>query len=67
MNAICFPAAIPAELCSVNDELKAIYNSTDTICVWIFESREDRNRFVKETAGMTKAEREAFYLDNFAC
>ena len=56
---ICIKAAIPHEVCEIDDELKAIYHSQDTVCIWVFNTREDRNRFQDETAGMRKAEREA--------
>lgn len=61
----CVKADIPAELCDIDDELKAIYHSRDTVCIWVFRSRADRNRFVDETAGMNKAAREAHYLAHF--
>ena len=65
MEAICLPVAIPPELNAIDDELKAIYHSSGSICIWVFDSRADRNRFVEESIGMTKAERERFY-DTFA-
>ena len=52
---------IPNFLCEIDDELKAIYHSKDSVCIWVFGSREDRNNFVDETAGMLKAERESYY------
>ena len=52
---------IPHSLCEIDDELKAIYHSKDSVCIWVFGSREDRNNFVDETAGMLKAERESHY------
>ena len=52
---------IPHSLCKIDDELKTIYHSKDSICIWVFGSREDRNNFVDETAGMLKAERESHY------
>ena len=62
---ICIKTEIPQEICDIDDELKAIYHSKDTLCIWIFESMEDRNRFMKETIGMLKEERdkhfESFY------
>ncbi|MGB7374225.1 hypothetical protein [Pontixanthobacter sp.] len=61
MAAICIPAAIPPELCAIDDELKAIYHSADSVCIWVFKSRKDRNRFVEESAGMVKSEREALF------
>ena len=62
---ICISAEIPAELCAIDDERKAIYHSNNSVCIWVFVSVEERNRFVKEPAGMTKAEREDFYLSHF--
>ena len=56
---ICIQAEIPQDVCKIDDELKAIYHSEDTVCIWVFQSREDRNRFQDETAGMGKAQREA--------
>ena len=52
---------IPKSLCKIDDELKAIYHSKDTLCIWVFQTREDRNKFVDDTAGMIKAERESHY------
>ena len=43
---ICIKTEIPQEICNIDDELKAIYHSKDTICLWIFKNREDRNRFM---------------------
>ena len=59
---ICIKAEIPDEICQIDDELKAIYHSKDTICIWIFKSRNERNKFVEETVGMKKKERENHYL-----
>jgi hypothetical protein len=56
---ICIQAEIPQDVCKIDDELKAIYHSEDTVCIWVFRTREDRNRFQDETAGMKKAQREA--------
>ena len=52
---------MPNFLCEIDDELKAIYHSKDSVCIGVFGSREDRNNFVDETAGMLKAERESHY------
>ena len=52
---------IPQEICDIDDELKAIYHSKETICIWVFESREDRNRFMDQTAGMLKDAREKHF------
>lgn len=63
--AVCVPVAMPDELNAIDDELKAIYHGPDTVCVWVFATREDRNRFVEETAGMNKAEREAVFEQRY--
>ena len=58
---ICIKADIPEKICKINDELKAIYHSSDTVCIWVFESMENRNKFMQETIGMAKKERENYY------
>ena len=58
---ICIKANIPEELSKIDDELKAIYHSTDTICFFIFKTRELRNEFIERTKGMNKLEREKIY------
>ena len=62
---ICIKAKIPKEICDIGDELKAIYHSSDSVCIWVFETRDDRNRFMEETVGMMKDEREAYFEANF--
>ncbi|MCH2264703.1 MAG: hypothetical protein MK371_07375 [SAR86 cluster bacterium] len=62
---ICIKAKIPKEICDIDDELKAIYHSSDSVCIWVFETRDDRNRFMEETVGMMKDEREAYFEANF--
>ena len=57
----CIRVTIPQSICEIDDELKAIYHSKDTVSIWVFGSRADRNSFVDETAGMLKAERENHY------
>ena len=32
MTMICIKTEIPQEICNIDDELKAIYHSKDTIC-----------------------------------
>ena len=49
---ICIKTEIPQEICDIDDELKAIYHSKDTVCIWVFETRIDRNRFMDETTGI---------------
>ena len=58
---ICIKAEIPKELNDIDDELKAIYHSKDTVCIWVLKTREDRNRFVDEASGMLKDEREKHF------
>ena len=60
---ICINAEIPADICDIDDELKAIYHSRDTACIWVFKTRQDRNNFMDKTAGMKKNERENYYLE----
>ena len=58
---ICIKTEIPKELNDIDDELKAIYHSKDTVCFYIFKSRNLRNEFVEKTKGMNKDEREKVY------
>jgi len=60
------PVDIPKELCIIDDELKAIYHSKNTVCIWIFETRDDRNDFMNATAGMDKATRVEHYEKNYS-
>ena len=58
---ICIKIEMPQEICDIDDELKAIFHSKDTVCIWVFKNREDRNKFMDDTAGMIKDEREGHY------
>ena len=58
---ICIKTVIPQEIYDIDDELKAIYHSKDAVCIWVFKTREDRNRFMDETVGMLKDEREGHF------
>ena len=58
---ICVKTNIPEELTKIDDELKAIYHSRDTVCFFIFKTREQRNEFIERTKGMNKLEREKVY------
>ena len=49
---ICIKANIPEELNEIDDELKAVYHSKDTVCFFILKTRELRNKFIEETKGM---------------
>ena len=55
---ICIKANIPEDLNEIDDELKAVYQSKDTVCFFILKTRELRNKFIEETNGMIKSERE---------
>ena len=51
---ICIKTKIPLEICEINDELKAIYHCKDSVCIWVFINRVERNKFMDETIGMLK-------------
>ena len=56
---------IPKEICDIDDELKAIYHSHDTVCIWVFKTRDGRNNFMDNTVGMLKKDREDYYISNY--
>ena len=58
---ICIKANIRKELNDINDEFKAIYHSKNTVCFYIFENREMRNKFLDKIKGMSKFNREIIY------
>ena len=60
---ICIKAEIPRELNDIEDELKAIYHSKDTVSFYIFKTRELRNEFIEKTKGMDKENREKIYKE----
>ena len=62
---ICIKTKIPEEICKIDDELKAIYHSKDSVCIWVFKTRNDRNKFMDETVGMLKKEREDYSISNY--
>jgi hypothetical protein len=62
---ICINAEILEDLCQIDDELKAIYHSKDSVCIWVFKTRKDRNDFVEETVGMNKNQRTNHYNANY--
>jgi len=64
MIMICIKTKIPQSVCDIDDELKAIYHSQDSLCIWVFKTREDRNRFMDDTIGMLKDDRQS-YFDTF--
>ena len=58
---ICIKTKIPKELSLIDDELKAIYHSKDTIFFFVFKTRKDRNEFIERSKGMKKIQREELY------
>lgn len=58
---ICIKTNIPSEIYEIDDELKAIYHSQDSVCIWVLKTREDRNKFMEETVGMVKEDREEYF------
>ncbi|MFK7815413.1 MAG: hypothetical protein AB8B92_03675 [Gammaproteobacteria bacterium] len=58
---LCIKAKIPAAICDIDDELKAIYHSKNSVCIFVFKTREDRNKFLDKTIGMKKQAREQYY------
>lgn len=60
---ICIKTEIPKELNNIDDELKAIYHSKDTVCFYIFKTRELRNEFIEKTKAMNKDSREQIYKE----
>jgi hypothetical protein len=60
---ICIKADIPKELNDIDDGLKAIYHSKNTVCFFTFQNREYRNKFIEKTKGMKKVERENIYQE----
>ena len=61
---ICIKAEIPIELNDIEDVLQVIYHSKDTVCFYIFKTRELRNKFIEKTKGMNKESREQIYKEN---
>ena len=61
----CIKVDIPQSICEIDDELKAIYHSKDTICIWVFKTRDERNKFVDDTIGMLKVDRENHFEKYF--
>ena len=58
---ICIKAEIPNELNDINDELKAIYHSRDTVCFIFLNQEIYEMSLQKKQKGMNKDEREIIY------
>ena len=56
-------ADIPKKLSDIDDELKAIYYSKNTVFFFTFGNKEDPNEFIEKTKGMTKVEQETIYQE----
>ena len=61
----CIKVDIPQSICEIDDELKAIYHSKDTVCIWVFKTRDERNKFVDDTIGMLNVDRENHFEKYF--
>ena len=62
---ICIHADITQSICDIDDERKPRYYNKDTVSIWVFKTRNDRNKFVDDTAGVLKSERENHYEEHF--
>ncbi len=60
---ICIKADTPKELNNIEDKLKAIYRSKNTVCFFIFKNRDQQNELLEKTKGMTKVRRETVYQE----
>ena len=60
---ICIKTDIPKELNDIDDELKAIYHSKDTVCFFVFKNKEQRDEFVERTKGMLKVDQKTIYQE----
>jgi len=63
---ICIQVDISQSVCDIDDDLKAIYYSKDTVGIWTFKTWMDRKKFVDDTVGMLKFERENYYEEYFS-
>jgi hypothetical protein len=61
VDMVCIKTEIPQEICDIDDKLKATYHSKDTVCIWVLRTRIERNKFMDETAGMLKNDREMHF------
>ena len=60
---ICIKAKFTKKLNEIGDKLKALYHSKDTVCFYIFKTKEIRNKFFDRTKGVKKNDREAIYKE----
>jgi hypothetical protein len=52
---ICIKADIPKEICAIDDKLKAIYHSKDSICIWLFKTQKEINSFTYDFIFLKKS------------
>ena len=45
---ICVKVDIPQSVCDIDDELKAIYHSKDSVYIWVFKKSEKKREYQKE-------------------
>ena len=45
----CLKIDLPEEIWKIEDEIKAIYHSSDSDCICVFKTRDDRNDFMDKT------------------
>ena len=60
---IYIKADIPKELNNIDDELKAIHHSKNTVCFFTFENKEYQNELIEKTKGIKKIEQEIIYQE----
>ena len=61
---ICIKVEIPKEICEIDDELKSIYHSDDSMYM-VFNSWLNRNNFVHNTVDMSKSQSSKYYEINY--
>ena len=59
--SLCIAVDMPPQLMPIDDECKAIYHSTDSVCVFVLPTSAERDAFIKATAGMDKQARSAYF------
>ena len=51
---ICIKTKVQKKYVKLKTALKAINYNHNSICIWVFKTRCDRNKFIDETIGMLK-------------
>ena len=60
---ICIKTDIPNGLSDIDDKLKAIYHSKNTVYFFTFENKELQNEYVEKTKGITKVAQETIHQE----